>query len=262
MSEEDNSSNEEELRAGRKQSTLERKGTPALRIRALAPLIIAIIIAAAPALITAATNQQSQQKDNPNITVAAAPPRLGTPIWDVSPGTTNANATVILTVNDTVDLSSVILYYRINGTSIWSNKTMVFTGVVYNATIGLLPGVVYNATIGPFAFGEWVNYYVNATDTLGSFTCSPGGAPTSYYNIALARVLGPPPPLPLSSTVELILICVLIIAAISIPLQLLSIRSRKSTGRGKTQRVKQYSRAKGTRRQSKISQSPLSLVLR
>jgi hypothetical protein len=208
---------------------LKRKGTPAPRIRALAALIIAIITATAPALITAATNQQSQQKDNHNITVAAAPPTLGTPGWEVLPGSTNANVTIFLTVNDTVALSSVKLYYRVNGTSAWSNKTMVLTEGRYNGTIG------------PFGFGELVNYYVNATDTLGSFACIPSGAPTSYYYIGVGLVpRGPPAGLSLSETIDLLLIGVFIIAVITIPLLLLSIRSKKGTGRGKTRRVRVY----------------------
>jgi hypothetical protein len=143
----------------------------------------------------------------------------------MEPGSTNANITVILTVSDTVNQSSVKLFYKIAGNSTWNNKTMVPTGAVYYATIG------------PFAFGTTVNYYVNATDTLRSSTCTPNKAPTSYYNATLARMPSGPPAPYLTPTTESILIsCFTALAIITIAGLLLSTRSKKSTGPSKTHR--------------------------
>jgi hypothetical protein len=108
-------------------------------------------------------------------TGTGTPPVFGTPECNITAGP--GKIIVTLTVNDTVDLSSVILYYRIVGNSTWNNETMVLTGAVYKATIVL------------GAFGITVNYYVNATDTIGRFACSPSSAPTSYYSVTI-------PPLP------------------------------------------------------------------
>jgi hypothetical protein len=143
----------------------------------------------------------------------------------MEPGSTNANITVILTISDTVNQSSVKLYYKIAGNNTWNNKTMAPTGAVYNATIG------------PFAFGTTVNYYVNATDTLGSSTCTPSNAPTSYYNATVARIPSGPPAPYLTPTTELILIsCFTAPAVITIVGLLLSTRSKKSTRPSKIHR--------------------------
>jgi hypothetical protein len=213
---------------------LKRKGSPTARIRALVALIIVIITANAPTLITAPTNQQSQQKNNPNITVANAPPQLGNLGFALALGGTNGNITVFLTVSDNVSLSSVKLYYRIVNTTTWNNKTMVLTGAIYN------DAPTYNATIGPYAYGTAVNFYVNATDTLGSFTCDPSGAPTTYYDAAVFKIpSGPPGPLPPFSIGWFILVGCFIGAAILIIAGLLLYRrSNKSTDRGKTHQSK------------------------
>jgi hypothetical protein len=162
-----------------------------------------------------------------NITVTAASPQLGAPSCEIISGSSNGNITVTLTVSDTVGLSSVKLYYRIANTTTWNNKTMTKTGAVYNAMIG------------PNPFGTMVNYYVNATDTLGRFACTPDNAPTSYYNAPVGRIPSLPPPGYLSPTDKLIAIGGLIaFTGIIIANILLYTRSKKSTLRQYTQKAK------------------------
>ncbi len=139
------------------------------------------------------------------------PPVLGTPIigeFVASADQQNINASVSISVTDDSGVATVILYYKIAGASSWKLMTMA------------LVGGVYSTIIGPFSAIDNVSYFINATDTLGNFACSPADAPTSYYTVIIPPHSSPPPYLgPL-----------IIIIAIGGGVAIVSIRSMKRKG--------------------------------
>jgi hypothetical protein len=117
-----------------------------------------------------------------------APPLLGAPNWrEIGPAHNHANITITLPVNDNFAVSSVILHYKLAGTSTWNSAAMTKTGAVYNTTIG------------PYSFRDNITYYVNATDFSNNYACKPGNAPISYYNITVATL----PPQPTIGTIAI-----------------------------------------------------------
>lgn len=81
------------------------------------------------------------------------------------------NVSLSIYVTAVEGIASVILYCKSSGAVSWNTSVMS------------LANGVYIITIGYFKAEDNVSYYVNATDTLGNFTCSPINAPASYYTL-------------------------------------------------------------------------------